>query len=304
MKRFFKYLGVVIGMSLSRLNKSNPLILASSTAFFTTFSISPIVILLVNILGIYFQSQEISERLFVILRETFGNRAEKQIEAIVYNLMLIEGKGWILVLDCVILLFVATTLLKVIRQSIHVIWHISSKPENQIRVNVVERSKASALILLIGVLFVASLVIDGSVALLKQYLVELHPSFSILFIQVVNVILSVFLITVWLTILFMLLPDAYVAWEIALAGGFVTSILFNIGKIVLGYFLIRGQMVNIFGASTSFALILLFIFYTSLILYFGASFTYVHGSLRKKPIRPGRYAHQYEEKIISVEEAQ
>lgn len=301
MKRFFNYLAKAIGMSLSRLNKSNPLILASSTAFFTTFSISPIVILLVNILGIYFESQEISEHLFVILRETFGARAEKQIEAIVYNLMLIEGKGWILVLDCLILLFVATTLLKVIRQSIHVIWHITSKPENQIRVNLVERSKASALILLIGVLFVASLVIDGSVALLKQYLVVLHPSFSIFFIQVLNVILSIFLITVWLTILFMLLPDAYVAWKIAVAGGFVTSILFNVGKVVLGYFLVHGQMVNIFGASTSFALILLFIFYTSLILYFGGSFTYVHGSLRKKPIRPGRFAHQYEKKIVSVQ---
>lgn len=302
MVRFFKYLSLVLGMSLSRLNKSNPLILASSTAFFTTFSISPIVILLVNILGIYFESQEISDHLFVILRETFGAKAEMQIEAIVYNLMLIEGKGWILVLDCIILLFVATTLLKVIRQSIHVIWHISSKSENRIRVNVVERSKASALILLIGALFVASLILDGSVALLKQWFVDLHPSLSIFFIQALNVMLSIFLITVWLTILFMLLPDAYVAWDIALSGGFVTSILFNIGKIVLGYFLVRGQMVNIFGASTSFALILLFIFYTSLILYFGAAFTYVHGALRKKPIRPGRYANQYEEKIIAMEE--
>src|SRR5688572_8089287 len=83
MRRFFSYLGLVLRMSLSRLNKSNPLILASSTAFFTTFSISPIVILLVNVLGIYFEGKEISQRLFVILNETFGSRAEKQIEAIV-----------------------------------------------------------------------------------------------------------------------------------------------------------------------------------------------------------------------------
>jgi membrane protein len=150
-----------------------------------------------------------------------------------------------------------------------------------------------------GFVFILSLLLDTSVAFLEGYLQELIPGVDTILIRTVNVIFSIFVVTAWFTILNRILPDAIVHWKVALVGGLLTAVLFTIGKWILGHLLDYSNMVSIFGAFASVFFILLFIFYSSLILYYGASFTFGYASETNMPIKPRKHSDHYEVKIVS-----
>jgi membrane protein len=282
------------------LQRSNPMILAASTAFFTTFSLPPIIIILVSVLSLYFKSETISEELFMSIQDALGPNVEAQIKLIVQNFRIVEGNVWIAFGGFVFFIFVATTLLIVVQDSIHILWRITPKSTRGLKVKGIERFKAFTLILSIGVLFLISLLFDTSFILLRDHVPHVFHSQDLLPIRVLHTIGSLFVIMVWLTLVFKVLPDARVAWKVAIPGGMFTGLLFDIGKVVLGRFLLHGQIPIIFGASASFAMILLFIFYSSFIFYFGACFTYMYAKAIHSPILPGKHTALYEEKVVTV----
>jgi len=279
------------------LKKNDPLILASSTAFFTTFSLSPILIILVNLLSLYFSDRLISNALFEKLQDTFGKESAAQIENIVRNIGATQSSWGITILGFIFLFFIASTLMTVSNNSINSLWKVKRKGHIW-KSDFVERLKGGTLILLIGFLLIASLLLDASLSVINNYFKELIPAFQTKVIIGLNFVFSLTVVTAFFTVLLKLLPDAKVHWKVAFGGGLVTALLFQIGKIILGRLLLHGTVATIFGASASFALILLFIFYTSLIFYFGASFTYVYANAIKKPISPGKYSFRYEWKEI------
>jgi membrane protein len=281
---------------------NDPLILASSTAFFTTFSLSPILVILVNILKLAFDNDKIPEALFRKLAATFGRETAHQIENIVENVSTYGNDPVVLVIGTIFLLFVSTTLLKVVKQSINHLWHIKRKRGHRIRYNVRERFVATSLLLFVALLFLTSLSIDTSLILVRDYLRDIVPGINAALLRSLNITFSVLVVTAWFSFLFKFLPDAHVTWRVALVGGLITGIFFNTGKWILGKLLLYNNIVSIFGASASFALILLFIFYVGLILYYGASFTYFYGEAIKQPIRPRKFSEQYELTTISSKE--
>ena len=157
------------------------------------------------------------------------------------------------------------------------------------------------LILSIGFIFIISLLLDTSVAFLQGYLDQLIPSVDTIVIRTVNIIFSILVVTAWFTILYKILPDAVVHWKVAIVGGLHTAVLFTIGKWILGYLLNYSNMVTIFGTFASVLFILLFIFYSSLILYYGAAFTYGYASATDRPIKPRKNSENYEVKVVSSE---
>jgi membrane protein len=282
-----------------QLKRNEPLILASATAFFTLFSLTPILVILINILSILFRNNKIAEAIFQPIEKAFGAETSQQIRSIVENVKSFAGDWYVTVGGFIFLLFVATNLLNIIRKAINQLWHIRKRSSKKIKYNVRERLVSIFLILSIGFVFIISLLLDTSLAFLKGYLQELIPSVDTILIRTVSIIFSVFVVTAWFTILYKFLPDAIVHWKVALVGGLLTAVLFTIGKWILGQLLNYSNMVTIFGAFASVFFILLFIFYSSLILYYGASFTYGYASESNRPIKPRKYSDNYEVKIVS-----
>lgn len=282
-----------------QLKRNDPLILASATAFFTLFSLTPILVILVNILSLLFRNNKITAALFQPIQKVFGEETSDQIRTIVENVKTFGGGWYITVGGFIFLVLVATNLLNIIKKSINQLWRIRKSPSKKIRYNLRERLIGILLILSIGFVFIISLLLDTSVAFLEGYLQELIPDVDTIFIRTVNIIFSVLVVTAWFTILFKILPDAIVHWKVALAGGLLTAVLFTIGKWILGHLLDYSNMVTIFGAFASVFFILLFIFYSSLILYYGAAFTYSYASETDRPIKPRKHSDNYEVKIIS-----
>lgn len=280
------------------LESNDPLILCSSTAFFATFSLSPIIILLVNLFSLYFRSEEIGYQLFKVLASTVGEETARDIQKIVGNFMDLES-GWLITLvSSVFFLFVATTLLTVVKKSIHKLWHIRSQPQWHLRYFGWERGTAILLIFYSGILMLLSILVDTGLAVSHDYLQVIWPGAAIVAVRVLNVIFSIVVISVWFTLIFKILPEAKVNWEVAFVGGFVTAILYSIGELVLRKVLVHARLENIFGATTSLALLLLFIFYCSFILYFGAAFTHEYAIKTDQRIGTSRHSKLYEEKIV------
>jgi membrane protein len=282
-----------------QLNRNEPLILASATAFFTLFSLAPILVILINILSILFRNNKITEALFQSIQKVFGAETSEQIRSIVENVKSFGGEWYITVGGFIFLLFVATNLLNIIKKAINRLWRIRRSSSERIKYNVRERLIGILMILSIGFLFIIALLLDTSVAFLQEYLQELIPSVDTILIRTVNVVFSILVVTAWFTILYKILPDAIVHWKVALVGGLLTAVLFTIGKWILRQLLDYSNMVTIFGAFASVFFILLFIFYSSLILYYGASFTYRYANETNRPIKPRKYSDNYEMKIVS-----
>src|SRR3954470_24691777 len=143
---------VLLQKSYRLLRNNDPLILSSSTAFFATFSLSPIIIILVNILSLYFKQDDIRSRLFSKISSIFGEETAKEVASIVHNFRALESNVWITIGGFLFFLFVATTLLGIVRQAIHKLWRIKKKPQKRLGYNVKERLIEMSMVLFIGFL--------------------------------------------------------------------------------------------------------------------------------------------------------
>jgi membrane protein len=279
--------------SFEELSKNDPLRMAGATAFFTTFALPPIMIILIQALGLIFDPDQVSRQLFSNLAHIIGKEGVNQILNTLKAFSRLAENFWITIGGFIFLLFVATTLFKVIKGSLNQLWKIRSIGKRSFYQIIISRFNAIVVIIFAGVLFSIGLFIEAVQAFLGHYIFTISPVFALYFNHFINYILSIGIVTLWFAILFRYLPDARSEWRTVLAGGFVTSILFNTGKFMLRFLLSYNNLNTIFGASASIVLLLLFVFYSSLILYFGAAFTRVWSFYKDRPIKPLPHAMHY-----------
>jgi len=279
------------------LKSKDPLVLSSSTAFFATFSLSPIIIILVSIFGLS-GSDRINNQLFRMIGTTLGRETANEIESIVNNFLALESNWWITLAGSIFFVFVATTLLGIMKNSIHRIWFIKPKSALALKYHSRERGTHFGLILFTGFLFFVSTSIETMLGISLDYLQSIWPQAAVVLVRFLNALFSFIMVTIWFTTLFKILPEASIKWDTAFRGGMLTGVLFSGGKFILGKILVYARFATIFGASASFALLLLFIFYCSFILYYGAAFTREYGEQVDDHICAGKYSDEYEERII------
>lgn len=287
--------------SLKELSSNDPLRLAGATAFFTTFALPPILIILILVLGLIFDRRNISRQIFDRLETMLGKATVDQLIATLRGFREMAENPLLTIGLLIFLIFVATTLFKVIKASLNQIWKIRVEEKRNVGQRLKARLQSFLVILFTGLLFLASLVGDATQVFLGRYISAIWPEIMPYFNNALNYVLSVLVVTMWFIILFRYLPDARLSWKVSFVGGLFTSILFNIGKLVMGYLLIRGNISSLYGASGSLVLLLLFVFYSSFILYFGAAFTKIWAYHRSDPIKPLSYAIHYKQVHVELE---
>lgn len=290
---------IVFKKSFIEFNNNEPVRMAGAVSFFTTFALPAVLLILIQILGLLFDPELISNALSKTLEGIIGIKSTRQVNHTLEAFLKTASNPYISIFGFLFLLFVATTLFKVINNSINQIWKI--KVNNKINLSTIlkKRLQSTIIIIITGVLFLAGMLAEAIQAFLGEILMELHPNIVKVFNPALSVIISLVVVTAWFTVLFRFLPDAKPAWSIVLVGALITGVLFNAGKVLLRILLIQGDISNFYGASGSVILLLLFVFYSSLILFFGAAFTKVWAEYKQLPIAPNSYAVQY--KIQEVE---
>jgi membrane protein len=269
--------------------------MAGATSFFTTFALPPIIIILFQLFTLFLSRRYVGAEMMEILAKTFGKESASQIRVTTRGFTSIAQNWYVAIGGFIFLVFVATTVFTVIKNTLNDIWDIRVKEKPGAMVHLKLRARSLLVMLLAGALFLVALLLDTFEVLAGEYLEAILSGSGGFFKGILNELLGVVVVTTWFIMVFRFLADARPGWKIAIIGGGLTGVLFSAGKSLLGLIILKSNISTIYGASGSLVLLLLFVFYSSFILYFGACFIKVYARALSKPLRPLDHAFHYKE---------
>ncbi|MDP4284600.1 MAG: YihY/virulence factor BrkB family protein [Bacteroidota bacterium] len=273
---------------------------SASLAYYTVFSIAPFVIILTTLSGFFFGKEAMQGEIYDQLNNLLGSKAALQIQETIKNIHVAGNNFFASVIGIVILLIGATSIFGEIQDSINKIWGLRVKPKKVWWQLIITRLLSFSLILSIGFIMIVSLMLNALVSAFGKFIGNYIQEYSIYFIQITDAILSFIIANVLFSLMFKILPDAKIKWKDVLFGGFITAIFFTIGKFAIGFYLGQSNFTSLYGAAGSIIIFMVWVYYSSIILYLGAEFTKVHAKLYGGKILPKEYAEwiKTEEKTV------
>ncbi|HKJ40441.1 MAG TPA: YihY/virulence factor BrkB family protein [Sunxiuqinia sp.] len=275
---------------------NNPVNLAGTTAYFAIFSIAPILVIIIAVFGLFTGNDTMKAKLFDELNILVGPQSTHFLQNVIQNYQITQNSGIGAVIGIAFFLISATTLFSTMQNSINYIWRVQVKPN--LKQNILKLGKdrlfSFGIILCLGFVMLISLIVDASITFLKDFLTTyFSPNFVIL-AQIANIGLSLAIITTVFTLIYRFLPDVNVHWSAAWFGGISTAILFVIGKFIIGMIVGNSSMGAIYGAASSFIVILVWIYFVSLIFYFGVELTHQYSLYHDHENKPVHFATHFE----------
>lgn len=275
--------------------------LSASLAYYTIFSLGPMFIVIIFLANQFYGKEAIEGTLYGQLRQIVGDKAALQIQEIIKNAS-ISGEGYIAATIGIIgLLIAATTVFSEIQDSINTIWKLRVRPKKSWFIMLRTRLLSFSLVVGLGFLLMVSLIINSLVEGLMDRLTQIFPDMTVIFVYVVNLLITLFLISLLFAIIFKVLPDAVIRWRDVSAGAIFTAILFMLGKFCITYYISKSNISSTYGTAGSLVILLLWIYYSSIILYFGAEFTKYYAIRFGFPIKPNEYAVTVQMVVVETE---
>lgn len=274
--------------------------LSGSLAYYTVFSMAPLLVVIISLCSLFLGREAIENGIYEQISGFVGADTAIQIQEIIKNASL-EGKGSMaLVIGIVTLLIGATTVFGEIQDSINTIWGIKPKPKKGWLKMLQNRLLSFSVIISLGFLLLVSLGISGIIDGLSNRLQALYPDVAVIIFYIINLVVTLFVVTVLFGVIFKVLPDANIKWKDVKIGAFVTALLFMLGKFGISFYISQSDIGSTYGAAGSLMILLLWIYYSSFILFFGAEFTKAYAVKLGSEIHPNHYA--VTTKQIEVEE--
>jgi membrane protein len=274
--------------------RSNPFQNGAALAYYAVFSLLPMILIITVILGYFFGEKEVSDQIFSQFNHTFGPKVSKQIQEIVSHREINQNSTLATVVGFFVLMLSSSAMLRQLHVFFNRIWRIKVKRKREVQ-SYLFRQFISFL-LLIGLVFFV-LISTGVSSYFLEFSDRLRENYA--FSYGYEMMVSFFIIGTIFTLLFSILSDAVVHWKPAIVGGFFTAFLFSIGKTIIGYILITIHIDSVFGSASVLAILMLWVYYTSQIIFFGAAFIQVISERMGHQIRPNKLGVMVE--IIEVE---
>ena len=259
--------------------------LGAALAFYTVFSIPPLLLLVLGVSGQIFGPDAAAGRLEDTLSNLVGVTGAKAIQDVLGDVHRANPGALATVVGILALLVGATGVFAQLKDALDTIWGVEAKPGHAWQVFLRKYLSALLLVLGTGFLLLVSLVINAGLSALGDFLGRTLPGGQNLW-GVLNAILSFAGITFLFALMFRFIPDVRVAWKDALAGGSLTAVLFALGENVIGFYLGRTRITSAFGVTGSVAVLLLWVYYSSMIFLYGAEYTKVFSLRRGERIVP------------------
>jgi membrane protein len=263
--------------------------LGASLAYYTVFSVSPLMIIVLSIAGLWFGQDVAREQIFAEVTLLVGPEGAKAIRGILEQFQRPSTGLWATIIAAVTLLIGSTGVFVELQDALNTIWGVKSKSSSGWFSFVWNRVLSFAMVLGIGFLLLVSLVLSASLAALGKYLGQIAPSVAVLW-EWVNFVLSFGVITLLFALIFKVLPDVKIPWRNVWIGALITAFLFTVGKFLLGLYLGRTTVASAYGAAGSVVVILIWVYYSAQIVFFGAEFTQVYASRFDQSLAPVEYA--------------
>ncbi|MES2648672.1 MAG: YihY/virulence factor BrkB family protein [Bacteroidota bacterium] len=264
--------------------------MSAALAFYTIFSIAPILILIINIADSVFGRAAVEGEVYGQISEFVGHDAALQIQEIIANSMTSDKYSITTIISIIVLVFTATGVFTEIQDSINVIWRLKPKPKKGWLKIIINRLISFSMLLSLGIVLVITLMISTLLNTIGSKLTLYYPVVSIYYAYIINLIITFCTTMFFFGAIFKVLPDAHIKWKHVIIGAIFTTILFLLGKYGIGIYLGRSKVNTTFGAAGSTMIILLWIYYSAIILYIGAEFTKHYAQWRGSGIYPNDYA--------------
>ncbi|RIV22238.1 YihY/virulence factor BrkB family protein [Fibrisoma montanum] len=287
---FFSSLWILLKDSYNGFMNDRCLKLSAALAYYTVFSLAPLLVLVMSLISIFLGEDAIQGQIFSQINGLVGNQAAKQIQDMIKAVELSGKTNTALGIGIVTLLIGATSIFVEIQDSVNLIWRVKAKPKRGWLKLLKDRLLSSSLVISLGFLLLVSLIVNGLVLALGDFMTRYVPQIGVLLISAFNFLVSTAVITVLFGIIFKVLPDAKIAWKDVRWGAFFTALLFMLGRYLIGLYVETTTTSSAYGAAGSLIVILVWIYYTAAILYFGAEFTQAYANHFGVKIEPADYA--------------
>lgn len=264
--------------------------LSASLSYYTIFALGPLLIIVISLSAIVYGKDVVEGKLTEQLSGLLGNDAAVQIQNILINAQHTHATTLGAIIGFVILFIGATGVFTEIQGSINFIWSVRAKPKKGWLKYLLNRLLSFSLIVGLGFMLLVSLIINALLTLLSKNLTERFPHFPIGLFNLTNSLIILTVITCLFAVIYKVLPDAIISWKDAWIGSIFTAGLFLIGKFLIGYYLGKSNLGVTYGTAASVVIILAWVYYSSLILYFGAEFTKVYALHSGEGIKPKQTA--------------
>ncbi len=295
-----RYWTSIFRSAVSNWLESQAFIYAAALAFFTVFSIAPVVIVVVAIAGVFLGEMAARGQIFEQLQEVLGAEAAEVVQTAVINSQIDQSGLMPTLVGLVATVVGATTVFAQMQQSLNQIWDVAPRPSrSSIWLFLQARVLSLTIVLAIGFVLMVSLLLSVALrtvmAFAEQWLPV--PAWAMISLEVA---ISLGVITLLFAAIFKILPDVILSWRDVLAGAFITALLFTIGRSLIAMYLANTATASTYGAAGSLVLLLLWVNYSSLILLFGAAITRAHCQARGVRIRPRNTAVCVQRKLIDA----
>ncbi len=291
---------MIVRSSWDEFMEDNAIKLSASLAYYTIFSLAPMLIVIISLTGIFLGNQAVQGELYQQIRLYVGDDAALQIQNMIGDADVIKEGLKATVIGIVTMLIGATGVFAEIQSSINYMWGIKPKPRRGFLKYLFNRLLSFLILIGMGLVLIISLAVNSIVTGFSNRINDLFPFFPTEFANSVNSVFIFIILSILFWVIFKVLPDAVIHWKDALVGSLFTTILFLIGKWGIGFYLGYISLGSTYGAAASLVIILLWIYYSAIIIYFGAEFTHMYSLHAGKGIIPKKNAIFVEHREVKI----
>ena len=264
--------------------------LASSLAFYTMFSMAPVLLIAVGVASFFLARADAVDQIVAEVQKMVGDQGAQAIRQVL-EASSGFGKGiWAVATGVVTFLLGASLVFAELQSALNAIWDVEAKPKRGVILTYLfDRLRSFSIALGVGFLLLVSLVVSAAISAFQNYMDNWMPGMPWVW-QAMNIVTSFIVVAILFAMIYKYLPDVKITWKDVAIGAAVTSALFTAGKYVISLYLGRTATASAFGAAGSFAVLLIWIYYSALISFFGAEFTQVYARRYGSQIRPDDHA--------------
>jgi Predicted membrane protein len=288
MRKLFSNLPNLLKLSYQGWKEDKASRLSAALAYYTIFSLAPLLIIVIAVTGLFWQQQAVHQQVMGQIQSLVGAEGAKFVSDLLTSASNPARGITATIIGIITLIFGALGVFNELHNSLNTIWEVKEKETKgffqSIKKIIIDRFLSFTMILGIGFLLLVSLVISAGLSAVQTTIGNVFP-FSEFILQLINLVISIGVIMVLFALIYKFLPDAEIAWRDVWLGAFMTAVFFSLGKLLIGIYLGNSAVASSFGAAGSLVLLLVWIYYSAQILFFGAEFTEV-------------YANNYGSKIV------
>jgi membrane protein len=285
--------------------EDNILKLSAALAYYTLFSLPGLLIIIIWVGDIFYGHQAIEGTVYGQIADLIGPNAAVQVQETISKAVQSGESKFATIIGLITLIIGATTVFGEIQDSINMIWRLKPKPKKGwgwLKM-IINRLLSFSIILSLGFLLLVSLILNSLMDIFIDALTQRFPDTEVVVVYIVNMVVSFLITSLLFGLIFKVLPDAKIQWKHVRAGAFTTALLFMVGKFLIGFYLGQNNISSAYGAAGSIIIVLLWVYYSAIILYFGAIFTRAYAIQSGSNIYPNNYAVWVEQVEVQSQES-